>query len=157
MHGGATVVGRVAFVSFFGLLHGQEGSGPGIRSCFFSFFFFLLVKMFASVQLSRPCATCRIKEKRESVHVLGGSPKISPFRPYTGLQGGGLGPPPCSLTFESAVGTLRECGLSIVVGVENGELKFYLVSELVKILFGKEQVVRTDWIRNGSCLSMHFK
>ena len=67
----------------------------------------LLAALYLNV--SRPCATCRIMETRESVQNFAPSPKNQVFEPRIGLHGGGLRPPPC---------TLQICGLIIVVDVD---------------------------------------
>ena len=67
------------------------------------------------LNVSRPCATCRIMETRESVKKV---QKNHVFEPRIGLHGGGLCPPPCSRTFASTLVMLQICGLIIVVDVD---------------------------------------
>ena len=73
------------------------------------------------LNVSRPCATCRIMEIRESVQNFAPSPKKSKNhvkKPRIGLHGGGRSPPPRSRTFASTLVTLQICGLIIVVDVD---------------------------------------
>ena len=76
----------------------------------------LLAALYLNV--SRPCATCRIMETRESVQNFAPSPKNQVFEPRIGLHGGGRSPPLCSRTFASTLVTLQICGLIIVVDVD---------------------------------------
>ena len=70
----------------------------------------LLAALYLNV--SRPCATCRIMETRESVQNFAPSPKNQVvFEPRIGLHGGGRSPPPCSRTFASTLVTVQICGL----------------------------------------------
>ena len=80
----------------------------------------LLAALYLNV--SRPCATCRIMETRESVQNFAPSPKNQVFEPRIGLHGGGLRPPPCSRTFASTLVTLQICGLIIMIIVVDVEL-----------------------------------
>ena len=50
----------------------------------------LLAALYLNV--SRPCATCRIMETRESVQNFAASPKNQVFEPRIGLHGGGAKP-----------------------------------------------------------------
>ena len=70
------------------------------------------------LNVSRPCATCRIMETRENVQNFAPSPKNQVFEPSIGLHGGGRSPPRCSRTFASTLVTLQICGLIIVVDVD---------------------------------------
>ena len=73
---------------------------------------YLLAALYLNV--SRPCATCRIIETRESVQNFAPSPKNHLKKPLMGL----LRPPPCTRTFASTLVTLQICGLIIVVNVD---------------------------------------
>ena len=73
------------------------------------------------LNLSRPCATSRIMETRESVQNFAPRPKKSKNRVKKrriGLPGAARSPPPCSRTFASTLVTLQICGLIIDVDAD---------------------------------------